>query len=576
MERINRGEGPATMLFENNYQFLSNSVWVFAERLEPIQPVLELVLTIGSLIAMLITVLAWCRRILRKITFPYRMYRETLNNYSKEYCDTLSKYYISTRAQEIDPCNQEEIRNNNGKFNSFPLIPFFKKEAFKKSSTGRFYLVLADSGMGKTTFLLQLYKKCIPYVFAHKYEKIVLVSLADVDCINKIQQIGDGERTILLLDGLDENNEAIEDCDHFFSKLVAASAHFNKVVITCRTQFYASAQDEPFRTGVIHVGRGNKSCEIVKKYISPFNDEEVRQYLRKRFSFRRKIQKKAFEIVNVVPNLMVRPIVLNWIEFLCDEGREYQYSFQIYETIIQKWIEREELGDGSNKLYELSADVANYMYAMESTTIPAERVDKIASKNRINLKPIIAKSRSLLNRNSDGVYKFAHRSFLEYFIVDNIFKNMKLPGNTNFLWSLSGARLFLFERLISVAKETDEDQINRANKQIKDNYRYSTAESLLDFLQNPKIKLNAKSNNNILTIEAWLYYLPADGYDGKETFNIDQFFSATEGPIHQSINREGTDVGAIFTVTKDVDTTRVCLSVEVRNKRVAFTMGAFS
>lgn len=563
------------MFFENKYQFLSISVWGLAERLEKIQPVLELYLTIGSLIAMVIAVFAWCRRTWRKITFPYKMYKETLNNYSKEYCDTLSKYFISTRAQEIDPCNQEEIRNNNGKFNSFPLIPFFKKEAFKKSSTGRFYLVLADSGMGKTTFLLQLYKKCIPYVLAHKYEKIVLVPLADADCINKIQQIDNGEQTILLLDGLDENNEAIEDCDYFFSKLVAAAAHFNKVVITCRTQFYASAQDEPFRTGVIHVGRGNKGCEIVKKYISPFNDEEVRQYLRKRFSLRRKIQKKALEIVNVVPNLMVRPIVLNWIEFLCDEGREYHYSFQIYETIIQKWIEREDLGDGSNKLYELSADVANYMYSTESTTIPAERVDKIALKKRINLKPIIAKSRSLLNRNSDGVYKFAHRSFLEYFIVDNIFKNMKLPENTNFLWSLSGARLFLFERLISVAKEIDEDQIDLANKQIEENYRYSAAESLLDFLLNPKIKLNAKSNNNILTIEAWLYYLPVEGYDGKETFNIDQYFSATEGPIHQSINREGTDIGVIFVVSKDADITQVCLSVEVRNKRVAFTMGAF-
>ena len=70
--------------------------------------------------------------------------------------------------------------------------------------------------------------------------------------------------------------------------------------------------------------------------------------------------------------------------------------------------------------------------------------------------------------------------------------------------------------------------------------------------------------------------MPVDGYDGKETFNIDKFFSATEGPIHQSINREGTDIGAIFVVSKDADTIQVCLSVEVRNKRVAFTMGAFS
>ena len=111
-------------------------------------------------------------------------------------------------------------------------------------------------------------------------------------------------------------------------------------------------------------------------------------------------------------------------------------------TIIQKWIAREELGSNSNKLYELSADIANYMYQAESTTILADRVDKIALKKHIDLKPIIAKSRSLLNRNSSGEYKFAHRSFLEFFIVDNILRRMVMPDNTNFLWSLSGAKRF--------------------------------------------------------------------------------------------------------------------------------------
>lgn len=225
----------------------------------------------------------------KKDLFPHLTYHHFLKcNYSKEYREALSKYYIPTRAQEIDPCNQEEIRNNNGKFYSFLLIPFFKKEAFKKSSSGKYYLVLADSGMGKTTFLLRLYRKCIPSVVTNKYKNVEMLHLVDRDCIEQIQKISYPEKTILLLDGLDENKEAIENCDDFFSKLVSTTMHFNKIVITCRTQFYASAGDEPSRTGVIHVGSGNKGCEIVRKYISPFSDEEVKLYLRKRFRFKKK------------------------------------------------------------------------------------------------------------------------------------------------------------------------------------------------------------------------------------------------------------------------------------------------
>lgn len=540
-------------------------------------PYLEFFAALATVVGIAIGVVKYWGKLFRKVLSPYLTYNHFLKcNYSKEYREALSKYYIPTRAQEIDPCNQEEIRNNNGKFYSFLLIPFFKKEAFKKSSSGKYYLVLADSGMGKTTFLLRLYRKCIPSVVAHKYKKVEMLHLVDRDCIEQIQKISYPEKTILLLDGLDENNEAIENCDDFFSKLVSTTMHFNKIVITCRTQFYASASDEPSRTGVIHVGNGNKGCEIVRKYISPFSDEEVKLYLRKRFRFKKKIQQKALSIVNFVPDLMVRPIVLNWIEFLCDAKEEYQYTFQIYDTIIQKWIEREELGSNSNKLYELSADIANYMYQAESTTIPADGVNKIALKKHIDLKPIIAKSRSLLNRNSAGEYKFAHRSFLEYFIVDNILRRMVMTDNTNFLWSLSGAKRFLFERLIYAAVKTDRKQFESANKKIVDNVDYSGASNVMDFLQNPKIQMNCRNDQNRLVVEAWLYYLPVKGYDGNDIFNITKYFATTEGSIHQPINNEGIDIGVLFEVGKKNYLSQTYLTVEVRKKHVSFAVGAMT
>ena len=545
------------------------------EDINQVLPYLEFFAALSTIAGIAIGVVKYLGKLFRKVLSPYLVYNHFLKcNYSKEYREALSKYYIPTRAQEIDPCNQEEIRNNNGKFYSFLLISFFKKEAFKRSSTGKYYLVLADSGMGKTTFLLKLYKECVRSMGIKKKKKVEMLPLAERECIEKMKEIPDADKTVLLLDGLDENNDAIEDCDTFFSKLISATMHFNKVVITCRTQFYASASDEPSRTGVIHVGNENKSCEIVRKYISPFSDEEVKLYLRKRFRFKKKIQQRALSIVNFVPDLMVRPIVLNWIEFLCDAKEEYQYTFQIYDTIIQKWIEREALGSNSNKLYELSADIANYMYQAESTTIPADRVDKIALKKHIDLKPIIAKSRSLLNRNSAGEYKFAHRSFLEYFIVDNILRRMVIPDNTNFLWSLSGAKCFLFERLIYAAVRTDRKQFESANKQITDNVDYSDASNVMDFLRKPKIKMKCRNDQNRLIVEAWLYYLPVEGYDGNDKFNITRYFSTTEGPIHQPISNEGIDIGVVFEVGKKDYLSQTYLTAEVRKKHVLFAVGA--
>ena len=565
------------MFFSQTDLVLTISSFTIVDVINQLLPYLQFIAAIAAVAGIAIGVVKYFGKLFRKVLSPYLNYNHFLKcNYSKEYREALSKYYIPTRAQEIDPCNQEEIRNNNGKFYSFLLIPFFKKEAFKRSSTGKYYLVLADSGMGKTTFLLKLYKECVRGIGIRNYKKVEMLPLAERECIEKIKEIPDAEKTVLLLDGLDENNEAIEDCDTFFSKLISATMHFNKVVITCRTQFYASASDEPSRTGVIHVGSGNKGCEIVRKYISPFSDEEVKMYLRKRFRFKKKIQQKALSIVNFVPDLMVRPIVLNWIEFLCDAKEEYQYTFQIYETIIQKWIEREELGSNGNKLYELSADIANYMYQAESTTIPADRVDKIAVKKHIDLKPIIAKSRSLLNRNSAGDYKFAHRSFLEYFIVDNILRRMVMPDNTDFLWSLSGAKRFLFERLTYAAVKTNREQFESSNKQITDNVDYSGASNVIDFLQNPKIKMNCRNDQNRLVVEAWLYYLPVEGYDGNDTFNITKYFSATEGPIHQPINNEGIDIGVLFEAGKKDYLSQTNLTVEVRKKHVSFTVGAMT
>lgn len=54
-----------------------------------------------------------------------------------------------------------------------PLIPFFIQAAFnEKSDSERFYLILADSGMGKTTFLINLYLRYHAPFNRHRQHKM--------------------------------------------------------------------------------------------------------------------------------------------------------------------------------------------------------------------------------------------------------------------------------------------------------------------------------------------------------------------------------------------------------------------
>src|SRR5258708_21763763 len=68
------------------------------------------------------------------------------------------KYYIPTQYQNASPARQEEPGFTHQYVARNKLIPFFINIAFnQKVESERFYLILADSGMGKTTFMINLF-----------------------------------------------------------------------------------------------------------------------------------------------------------------------------------------------------------------------------------------------------------------------------------------------------------------------------------------------------------------------------------------------------------------------------------
>lgn len=488
---------------------------------------MELIVAILAIGGGVVGIFAFLRGMWKRIISPYREYANFVDRvYSKENRKAIAKYYIDTRAQDIDPCEFDEIRDNNGNYISQLLIPFFCNDAFKASSQGKYYLVLADSGMGKTTFMLRLYRECLFNRNLRKRLKTKLIPLSHDNCLHFIEKIENPENTILLLDALDENGEAIKDYESFFAKLLSITEGFNKIIITCRTQFFPNRATEPVETGRIRVGTGNKKEEIIKKYISPFSDEEVRLYLKKQFRFNKKKQEQAYQIVTKVPVLMARPVILNWINFLCDSTEEFNYSYQIYSAIIDKWIERESIGHTDRSLFDLSRAIANYMYMNNATSMSAAKVDEIATKKNIQLEPIIAKSRSLLNRNGNGEYKFAHRSFLEYFIVFNLFEKMKIPANLTYLFNLSGVKRFFYEILLDSAQKTNPEEYENGLRFFDMIKPYIHMDNLLDLINHKNATYTVYNSANGFTIHASLNFMESELYDQQHVLYVsDQTFA---------------------------------------------------
>ena len=363
---------------------------------------------------------------------------------SKEVMDL----YVPTRYQVNRP-NMDEVSENEAKNpTSEELIPYFLDKIFVKDNPDRFYCVLAETGMGKTTFLVQL---LIAYI--NKYTKetlpfdINIMSIAEKDIIEQINKLkieDPKKKSILLLDALDENNKAydredengniISSYEEFRKELEQAVEGFQFVVITCRTQFFPDEKSELKKVkNARHIGQSpDKSLPRYKQLnISPFSDDDINRYIKKKFKLDKKSRQKAKGIIDNIKSLAVRPLILSYIDDLI--GGKIKNVLDAYEIIIDKWLQREvELiaeEEYSNRqkelLYDFSRKLAVYIYqnwrktgSMYLTQTEYEAFKKDQAFNELEFSYA---NKSLITRDNLHNILFAHKSFLEYFCAEQLF-----------------------------------------------------------------------------------------------------------------------------------------------------------
>lgn len=383
----------------------------------------------------IITLLTFIYKYISNLITKFRNNKDLYPFYNNKILKDAKKKYIRTKCQNLDPSIDINYKSSFAFAVKEDLLDFFLNKVFKiKNIENKFYLILADSGMGKSTFMLNLFYKfnnIQNIIFSKTKLKLLPLGEKYQTIFETINSIEDKKNTILLLDALDESPLFIknEEINTKFNELIELAKDFKIVIITCRTHFFSKEKDEPFELKIKRFNTNGNGFHLIKKlYISPFDDCDIKKYINKTFNvFEKEKKVKAIKIISNTNDLFIRPMLLSYIEDLVTEGKNLYYNFEIYESLINTWIEREankypieEREIFKFKLYKFSYEIATYIYdnyEQNGLFVTLNVAINLAEFTDINLSDLEIKSRTLLNRNSEGSYKFSHKSIYEFFIA---------------------------------------------------------------------------------------------------------------------------------------------------------------
>lgn len=304
----------------------------------------------------------------------------------------------------------------------------------EKRDSKRHLFILADSGTGKTSFLLNYFAFNLRRPRWQKRHNIALIHLGSPDCDERIQQIENPDETVLFLDALDEDVKAVKGHGDRIRELMTRCDKFSHIVITCRTQFFPSDEEIPKEAGVARIDPGPRSAgesgvfKFWRLYLSPLSDTEVRQYICRRFPiwriWRRKSRLDALAFAAKIPALCARPMLLAHIPDIVKSKTPVRTVSDLYEVMIDGWIERESAWTDKVALRKFSERLAVEIYTSRDTNrsekMPDAALSELARSWDVSLEPWQLTGRSLLNRDAEGNFKFAHRSIMEYLVANNV------------------------------------------------------------------------------------------------------------------------------------------------------------
>ena len=327
---------------------------------------------------------------------------------------------------------------------------------------GRFVLILANFGHGKTFLLRELTRRLTELPGA---PIPILIELRALQCARTLDEliaqhlIAAGEETFdtkkfrymlekgrvaLLFDGFDELAQRVSfdgATDHF-ETLLQASAGRAKVVVTSRTHHFES--DNQVRTALLQKAEfipGLRLC-----HLRSFDEGQIRAFLTNLLGDPQQAEER-FQLIHDVQDLLglsETPRMLSFIAELSEEQlREVRYrlgkitSAALYELLLRRWLKYDVVRDRP-KGAETTLTVEDRWKAVTQVALTmwprVERTIRVSELNDTMAKVIenlaernfneqtaaqLIGARSLLVRDPEGLFSFVHQSVMEWLVANS-------------------------------------------------------------------------------------------------------------------------------------------------------------
>jgi uncharacterized protein YjbI with pentapeptide repeats len=280
-------------------------------------------------------------------------------------------------------------------------------------------------------------EQLITDVFVNKLSIPLLGGYKAIDRLNR-----DG-KLLLIFDGFDEMQIKVDSetvLEHF-EQLAKIAVPNSKVVVTCRTSYFRSnvemrtVLDRNLQSANIIDITSRPEFEIL--HILEFSDAQIRLALQKRLGRDWETVYNQIQVTYDLPSLARRPVLLDMISqslpYLPTDQSVNQAT--LYQAYTNQWIQRnvtEErtLLDADQKRYFMR-EIAWEMFVAQKLTlhyseIPLRVKDyfRLDKSEDVDFFENDIRTQGFLQRDENGNYYFAHKSFVEYFVADKISKEV--------------------------------------------------------------------------------------------------------------------------------------------------------
>jgi len=400
----------------------------------------------------------------------FSSYREKLQERLKGDTRYLSENYVPQRLDQRKVVDNIWNQLNHPDDSTKPWFALDAIRSWVKEPNGQLILLLAEFGAGKSFLIRQVAEQfqddpvITPVLIelsqlenGQIFEELIAQHLTrakvanpNVESFNYMLKEG---HILLLFDGFDEllSRVTYQRATVHLNTILKAAQGKAKVIVTSRREHFIDDKQVLTALGERYRQVGNRMYSIQR-----FNDDDILLYLTKRLKTKTQAQKR-FGLITEIKDLLglsQNPRMLGFISDLDEDELEEAKNEEgeiteasLYRTIIQKWLEHE-----YNRLdkpgspppmsikdrWKVLDHVACVMWQQPEQKLSLDLLqDKIQTElksiDTANLgAEVIAHqtgSATLLIRDEQGLFSFAHRSILEYLVADSIANALNNDGS---------------------------------------------------------------------------------------------------------------------------------------------------